>query len=78
MTNFTNCRKLFTLCSKPGESCTTSFQLVLLTSEAHEQAEEDRVEEAKANGKNIFMNHRRHGEHKKHGGCTESHPRHLE
>ena len=48
-----------------------------LTSEAHEEAEEDRVEESKADRQDVLMHHRRHGEHQEHARRTETLPGHL-
>ena len=48
-----------------------------LTSKAHEEAEEDGVEEAKADSQDVLMHHRRHGEHQEHGRRTETLPGHL-
>lgn len=49
-----------------------------LTSKAHEEAEEHRIEETKANCKNVLMNHCRHCKHKQHGGWSAALLRDLE
>lgn len=49
-----------------------------LTPKAHEEAEKNRIEEAKADCKNVLMDHRRHCKHKQHGCCSETLLRHLE
>lgn len=58
-----------------------SFQTLLvwfLTSKAHEEAEEHRVEEAKADCQNVLMDHRWYCKHKQHGCWFETLLRHLE
>lgn len=50
----------------------------VLTSKAHEEAEEDGVEEAKTDGQNILVYHSRHGEDEQHGHCTETLSGHLQ
>ena len=52
-------------------------ELVSLTSEAHEEAEEHRIEEAEADCKNVLMDHGRYRKHRQHGHCSETFPRHL-
>lgn len=51
---------------------------VFLTSKTHKKAEEYRIEEAKADCKNVLMDHGGHGEHKQHGHWSETLLRHLE
>lgn len=49
-----------------------------LTSKAHEKAEEDRVEETKADCQNVLMDHSWYCKHKQHGRWFETLLRHLE
>lgn len=49
----------------------------VLTSKAHEEAEEHWIKEAKTDSENVLMDHSGHCEHKEHGRCSETLIRHL-
>lgn len=49
-----------------------------LTSKAHEEAEEDRIKEAKANDQNVLMHQCRQCKHTQHGCWSETLLRHLQ
>lgn len=61
-----------------GVRIVRSEEIFSLTSKAHEEAEEHGVEEAKADRKNVLMDHCRHSENKEHGSRSETFLGYLE
>lgn len=55
-----------------------SAELFSLTSKAHKEAKENRIEEAKADCKNVLMDNCGHCKHKQHGSWSETLLRYLE
>lgn len=53
-------------------------RVFFLTSKAHEEAEENRIEEAEADCENVLVDHCGHCKDKQHGGRSAAFLRHLE